>query len=447
MKSYTLKYWELVEISKYLQQFKKIHSIYRTDYNTIRIEFDKRNIFYFNLQRGNSFIYIKPYEGVRREKLNAPFDTMLSNRFQKTEIEKIEIINEDKILRITTKSFHKYKTTTSSIQFEFTGKHTNIILLDENLVVLEALHHITEYQSIRVVQIGRKLENPPKPKFQFQSGKEIEDIREYLISKYWKYVEERISQLKIKGIKKLLSKIEKLQNRLENIESEERLLEESRRAKKIGELILIRLNSIPKYSDEVELVDLEGNTIKFQRPKEAKSNTHMADIFFNLAKRLEKKSINSRVEREHILEKIEFLEKQIQAIQNSSTIEEIEIITPKQEKREREEENLSIATFWIEGHKVMIGKSEKGNIELLENSRSNDIWLHLKDTPSAHVIIRTDRREVKKGILIEAGKLCAKFSTSEKGSYLVDYTKRKYVRIQKGSKVLYTNYKTIEVEI
>ena len=447
MKSYTLKYWELVEISKYLQRFRKIHSIYRTDYNTIRIEFDKKNVLYFNLQRGNSFIYIKPYEGVRREKLNAPFDTMLSNRFQKTEIEKIEIINEDKILRITTKSFHKYKTTTSSIQLEFTGKHTNAILLDENLVVIEALHHITEYQSIRVVQIGKKLENPPKPKFQFQSGKEIEDIRAYLISKYWKYVEERISQLKVKGIKKLLTKIEKLQNRLENIESEEKLLEESRRAKKIGELILIHLNSIPKYNDEVELVDLEGNIIKFKRPKEAKSNAHMADIFFNLAKRLEKKSINSRIERENILEKIEFLEKQIQAIQNSSTIEEIEIITPKQEKREREEENLSIATFWIEGHKILIGKNEKGNIELLENSRSNDIWLHLKDIPSAHVIIRTDRREIKKSILIEAGKLCAKFSTSEKGSYLVDYTKRKYVRIQKGSKVLYTNYKTIEVEI
>jgi len=93
-----------------------------------------------------------------------------------------------------------------------------------------------------------------------------------------------------------------------------------------------------------------------------------------------------------------------------------------------------------------LGKSEKGNIELLKNAKARDIWMHLKDRPSAHVVISTDKQQLPQCLLETAAKLCVDFSVFEKGRYLVDYTPRREVKMQEGANVLYTNYKTLSIE-
>ena len=40
----------------------------------------------------------------------------------------------------------------------------------------------------------------------------------------------------------------------------------------------------------------------------------------------------------------------------------------------------------------MVGKNERGNEELLKNAKKSDLWFHLKDLPSAHVLVRTDKQ-------------------------------------------------------
>ena len=37
----------------------------------------------------------------------------------------------------------------------------------------------------------------------------------------------------------------------------------------------------------------------------------------------------------------------------------------------------------LESFKILIGRNEKGNINLLDLAKKDDIWLHLKDAPSA----------------------------------------------------------------
>jgi predicted ribosome quality control (RQC) complex YloA/Tae2 family protein len=37
------------------------------------------------------------------------------------------------------------------IQFEFTGRYTNVIILDENFLIIEALHHINEKLNINPI--------------------------------------------------------------------------------------------------------------------------------------------------------------------------------------------------------------------------------------------------------------------------------------------------------
>ena len=70
----------------------------------------------------------------------------------------------------------------------------------------------------------------------------------------------------------------------------------------------------------------------------------------------------------------------------------------------------------------------------------------MKDRPSAHVTITTDKQNVPMHIIESAGRICVEFTMFTKDRYLVDYTPRREVTIQDGANVLYNKYKTIEID-
>jgi predicted ribosome quality control (RQC) complex YloA/Tae2 family protein len=168
-------------------------------------------------------------------------------------------------------------------------------------------------------------------------------------------------------------------------------------------------------------------------------------VFSNVPK-AKQKAHGLHQERANLEAKIRHLELFIQTVDEASTPEEIALLFPPKNTLTKQKNSDSLAEFWIEGVKVSLGKSEKGNIELLRNAKSRDIWMHLKDRPSAHVIITTDKQQLPEKLLEAAAKLCVDFSVFEKGLYLVDYTPRREVRVQEGANVLYTNYKTLSVQ-
>ena len=176
----------------------------------------------------------------------------------------------------------------------------------------------------------------------------------------------------------------------------------------------------------------------------------MAETFFKRSKKAKQKALGLFRERENLTEKIHHLELFAHTVRNSQTPEEIALLFPAKIAGTKTKAHTKISDgieeFWIEGIKVSLGKSEKGNIELLQRSRARDIWFHLKDRPSAHVIVTTDKQQLPKNILEAAAKLCVDFSVFEKGSYLVDYTPRREVRVQEGANVLYNNYNTLVID-
>ena len=93
----------------------------------------------------------------------------------------------------------------------------------------------------------------------------------------------------------------------------------------------------------------------------------------------------------------------------------------------------------------MVGRNSKENQELLKLAKSNDIWMHVRDLPGSHVIIRTDKQNLPDSLLKSAAKLCVDFTTQNPGNYEVDYTKRKFVKLNEGSNVEYDKYKTISI--
>ena len=438
-----MKLSHLKQINSYLKRFKKISAAHRVSDTIVKIVFDKSDAIYFNMQRSNSTIF-KCKEYPRSKVYNAPFDVILAKRFNRSNLLHVELVNGDKIIRFKTSLASAYKEEITYLQFEFTGKYTNVIILDENNVVLEALRHVDLYSSFREVRVGQKLLDVPPAPFVAKEYK-IEDVEQFLYTVYEKEQNARLESLKKQKIALLRKKLKKLQKLYEKLDSQESLEKEAQRSEHLGNLVLSNVQNIKPYATEMELDDYDGSKVKVTLPKQYATPFMISELFFSKSKKAKQRAKHLHIEEESLRSKIEHLQRFINVVKEAKDVAKIELLFPKKVQNKKIKHNDSIEVFWIEGYKVQLGKNEKGNIELLKNARAKDIWLHMKDRPSAHVIITTDKQSLPQNIILAAARLCVEFSTTSKDRFLVDYTPRREVTIQNGANVLYNKYKTIDV--
>ncbi len=435
----------LVQIASHLSQYRKINAIERVEDTIVKIVFDRENAYYFDMRRGDAYIFRTPsYKKVRN--YNAPFDVVLKKRFNNAKIEKIEVPEGNRILRFIVNSSSKYKAQKSILQFEFTGRNTNIIILDEEGVILEAYRHIDAHTSFREVKVGVKLlDLPPRP-FK-ESDEKIEDISAYLHEAYKKREQQKIESLKKQKIQTVEKKLKKLQKLYDQLEDEAKLMQKSEKLVEEGNLLLSNLHLMKNYQKEITLTDFSGNERTIQLPQKSRTPAEAANDFFKRAKKLKQKAKFTHIERENLASKIQFLQNLKEAIASASSLDELKLYLPKQPKQHKKEkkQDSNIETFFIEGYKIMLGKNEKGNISLLKSAKMSDIWMHLKDMPSTHVIIRNEKKSPPFEVLEFAAKLCVQFSDVQSGSYPVDFTRRRNVKMREGANVNYVNYDTIKV--
>jgi predicted ribosome quality control (RQC) complex YloA/Tae2 family protein len=79
-----------------------------------------------------------------------------------------------------------------------------------------------------------------------------------------------------------------------------------------------------------------------------------------------------------------------------------------------------------------IGENAKENWELIDKSKQNDVWFHVKDHPSAHVVLdmpeNTKIKEISKQSLIHCAAECKQHSKLSNNQKLkIIYTEIKHV--------------------
>ena len=422
-----MKYYILKKLTQHLSNFKNIKYIKRVDNNTLKIEFNNQNIYYFDLSKGNGNIYKKENNDNIKKDFNAPFDVILHKRFTSSNIKSVKLLNDDKIIHIVVQSKSAYKTETSILQMEFTGKNTNVIILDENNMILEALRHIDEWSSVRVVKVGLQLLPLEKPSFIFEE-KEIEDIDKFLLDVYNKKESKELENIKKQKFIQLNKQIKKINNilvKLDNID----VLEE---------------HTI-KYNDEATFILSDiYNFSGYEKSLKIKNSNDL----FTKAKKTKQKIKNQHIEETNLTQKLEFYNRLITVIQNAETKDEIEFYMPKKDKNQKKTKKANpYKSFFIDGYKIMLGRDERENIYLLENSRASDFWFHLQGEVSSHVIVSNTKKTIPEKLILEAAKICAKFSSDFGGTFNVDYTQRRNVKIQNRANVLYNPYSTIVVKV
>lgn len=437
-----MKYIELLALQKELSQYDTIFKAKRVDNNSVILRFDKEMEYGFEMTRGSSIVYLCPQQP-STQNYNAPFDNMLESLLSYAKILGVHIVSNDRILRINFESKNSYKTSTFALQFEFTGRHTNIVIIDENEIIIEALRHIDSSKSFRVIRPGIELASVPHREQNI--SEDIANIREILVSNYQKIQSEKLNQIKLNLYNITIKKINKLNKLLSSIPDENKLIEEQNRYNTFGSIALAYCNEIPSYSKEFKTIDFESKEITIPIPAHISPN-RLGDYYFSKAKKIKNRALHVHLEKEYLGGKLEFYTRLVSLIQNSSSTHQLSpFISQNSTQKKEKKGNDEVQIFWVEGHKILIGRNKNENKKILSLAKANDIWFHIQGVPSSHLIIKTDKQSLPPHVLQTAAKLCVDFSTNKAGDYKVDYTKRKFIKPQDEANVFYTNYETIMV--
>ncbi|GGG89439.1 Rqc2 family fibronectin-binding protein [Paenibacillus radicis (ex Gao et al. 2016)] len=248
-------------------------------------------------------------------------------------------------------------------------------------------------------------------------------------------------------------KIDKLQETLEEAKDADKY-------RVLGELVTAYMHQIQRGDKSVELVnfyDEEQATVKIELDPQLTPSDNAQRYFRRYTKH--KNSIAIVGEQMELAQsEIQYLESLLQQLDNASLsdIEEIreELVeqgylrdrAKRGPKRKKAARPTLLCYTSSEGAQIYVGKNNTQN-EYLTNRLASpaDTWLHTKDIPGSHVVIRGG--DFGDATLEEAAMLSAHFSQARSSSLVpVDYTFIRHVRKPSGAKpgfVIYDHQKTL----
>jgi predicted ribosome quality control (RQC) complex YloA/Tae2 family protein len=257
---------------------------------------------------------------------------------------------------------------------------------------------------------------------------------------------------------RLESALERERSRLlrldEKLAAEESSREDPDELRRRGELLLAGLSRARRSADgkTVALPDLfapvERETEIEIDPR--RSLPKNAERFFDRARRAERAGVELSKRRESVSKGIARWEAFAFDLRDARTLEELETLageaaeeglrlpeSAKSAPRKRPAEPLGPRKFQTgRGAVILVGRSGRSNDELtFEVASPQDLWLHARGVPGAHVVLRARPGEAPEEAEIqEAAELAAYFSKSREDSYVdVIVTERRHVSRIRGA--------------
>ncbi|QCK14785.1 NFACT RNA binding domain-containing protein [Mangrovivirga cuniculi] len=236
-----------------------------------------------------------------------------------------------------------------------------------------------------------------------------------------------------KRLKQTRSYIKKSEKRLEYLEGEARF-------RQFGDIIMANMHNISPGIKKVELQDFYNNNEMVEIPlKKGLSPQKNAENYYRKAKNQEKE-IEMLLEKiEESNERIDELDSLKKFVQNENDLKALKKTVKNLglDSRGRQTEIIKpYKPYEKDGFQIWVGKNASSNDELsLKYGYKEDLWLHAKDVPGSHVLIKHQSgREIPKTVIEFAAALAAKYSKRKNDTLCpVIVTPKKYIRKVKGS--------------
>jgi len=229
-----------------------------------------------------------------------------------------------------------------------------------------------------------------------------------------------------------------------------------------GELLTANLYAVEKGMKEVSVLnyyseDSSNITIPLDARKTPSENAQKYFTRYQKAKTA-LKIVEEQIS--HAREEVAYFERLQQQVEAASPkdIQEIRdelveggYIKQRQKRGNKKNQVLKVILERYtssDGTEILIGKNNKQNDYLTNKAAArDDIWLHTKDIPGSHVVIRS--KEPAEKTILEAATIAAYYSKARSSSSVpVDFTKVRHVKKPSGAKpgfVIYEQQQTVYV--
>lgn len=270
---------------------------------------------------------------------------------------------------------------------------------------------------------------------------------------------DRLNQKSASMLRTLKTHVERCEKKLAMQEEELASAERMEEYRMMGEAINANLYQLKKGMAEAVLPDWfseSGGEITV--PLDIRlTPSQNAQKYFKKYQKARSARETAAVQREKTLEELDYLEGMLLDLDKctgESELEEIrqELVRTGYMKRitnRRQQRQLPQSQPYrfrsSDGIEIVVGKNAAQNDRLTASAKPDEMWLHAKDMPGSHVIIRAEG-DIPRDTLMQAAILAAWYSKGQRSSMVpIDYTRKKYVKKPSGAapgKVIYTHHKT-----
>lgn len=226
-----------------------------------------------------------------------------------------------------------------------------------------------------------------------------------------------------------------------------------------GELITANIYSIKKGDRNIKVLNYYADQEEFVEIKldENKTPSENIQAYYKKYNKLKKSAEMAEIQIKATEQELDYLQSVLTNIKNVETYEEIDEIRRevtetgyiKFKKEDKKKIKASKPHHFLssDGDHIYVGKNNiQNDLLTLKFADKQDIWLHTKNIPGSHVIIKGVGK-VSDKTLEEAAILAAFYSKAKESTKVpVDYTEVKNVKKPSGSKpgmVIYYTNKTI----
>lgn len=235
--------------------------------------------------------------------------------------------------------------------------------------------------------------------------------------------------------------------------------------KKKGELLTANIYAVPQGVTTFKTIDYyEADMPEIEIAIDpAKTPAENAQKYFSKYNKAKRTLAALEIQEKQNNEELVYLESVLNALENAkddadlseirTELAESGFIRRQVQKKGSQKPKKSKPLHYVssDGYDIFVGKSNLQNDELtLRMAEPTDIWMHTKDIPGSHVIIRTNgQSELPEATMEEAANLAAFYSKAKNSSMVpVDYTQRKNIKKPNGAKpgmVIYLTNRTIYI--
>ena len=267
-------------------------------------------------------------------------------------------------------------------------------------------------------------------------------------------------------LKTLYQALEKLKRKIKKQEQELADALSGEKYKLYAQLLTAYLYQIPNHADKITLPNFydDEKPITISLKPELSPSDNAARYF----RRYNKTKTARDAIQCHLSEnraELTYLENLCYSLETADNSKDLEIVreeaisagylkdrnNPKG-KRRKIADALPPREIVYQDYKILIGRNNKQNDKLtLKIADKDDIWLHTKDIPGSHVIIKCHGgKEIPPEVITKGAALAGYFSKAKEADKVpVDFTKVKHVKKPNGAKpgmVIYFEQTTIYVK-